>query len=87
MLTRYLTSHKRSPCTPLLKIWGVLRRYWSASQCTRIYANDMAIVGSIGTYGVVYDSSKMAEDVGIKVHVVRAGEMKGAGVAGTGRYG
>ncbi len=71
------------PTYAFIEDMGCSAAYWSASQCSRVYANDMAIVGSIGTYGVVYDSSKMAEDVGIKVHVIKAGEMKGAGVEGT----
>lgn len=57
--------------------------YWLASQCTMIWAGRSAIVGSIGTYMVLHDSSAWADAVGIKVHVIRAGEMKGAGTAGT----
>jgi protease-4 len=57
--------------------------YWLASQGTLIWAGRSAIVGSIGTYMVIYDSSAWADAVGIKVHVIRAGEMKGAGTPGT----
>ncbi len=57
--------------------------YWVASQCTRIEANPTALVGSIGTYCVVADSSKAAEKEGFKIHVVRAGEFKGMGTPGT----
>jgi signal peptide peptidase SppA len=57
---------------------------WVASQATRIYANNpTALVGSIGTYAVLYDMSQRAEDLGIKVHVIKAGDHKGTGVAGT----
>ena len=52
--------------------------YWIASQCTKVFANATALVGCIGTYAVVQDCSKMAEKLGIKVHVVKAGEFKGA---------
>ncbi len=41
------------------------------------------MIGSIGTYAVVSDMSGMAEQAGVKVHVVRAGEFKGTGVPGT----
>jgi signal peptide peptidase SppA len=57
--------------------------YWIASQCQTIDANATSLVGSIGTYCVVTDSSKAAEKIGLKVHVVRAGEYKGAGTPGT----
>jgi ClpP class serine protease len=57
--------------------------YWVAAQCGRIYANELASVGSIGTYCVVRDSSKAAEAIGVTVHVVRAGAFKGAMTEGT----
>ncbi|XZE20855.1 signal peptide peptidase SppA [Pirellulaceae bacterium SH449] len=57
--------------------------YWIASQCDRIEANPTSLVGSIGTYCVVVDSSKAAEKAGFEVHVVRAGAFKGMGTSGT----
>ncbi len=58
--------------------------YWVASQATKIYANaPTALVGAIGTYMVLEDHSKRAEQLGIKVHVIKAGEHKGVGVPGT----
>jgi hypothetical protein len=43
----------------------------------------MAMVGSIGVFMVAEDASSQADRLGIKVHVVRAGAFKGAGVPGT----
>lgn len=57
--------------------------YWLASQATNILANEAALVGSIGTYAVVNDSSEAAKMQGVKVHVVKAGDFKGAGTPGT----
>lgn len=57
--------------------------YWIASQCDRVEANSTSLVGSIGTYCVVTDSSAAAEKAGFTVHVIRAGEFKGAGTPGT----
>lgn len=62
---------------------GASAAYWVASQADAIYANDTAFVGSIGTYMAIADYSGMAEAEGIKVHVIRAGEFKGAGTPGT----
>ena len=48
--------------------------YWAASQAGKVFANtNTAMVGSIGTYAVLIDSSEMANKAGIKVHVIRAG--------------
>lgn len=57
--------------------------FWCLAQCTKTYANPTAILGSIGTYAVVYDYSQMAAKEGIRVHVVRAGEFKGSLTPGT----
>ena len=57
--------------------------YWIASQCGSIWANEMASVGSIGTYCVVADTSKAYADAGVVIHVVRAGAFKGAMTEGT----
>jgi signal peptide peptidase SppA len=56
--------------------------YWVASQCSRIYANPTAMVGSIGTYLVLEDWSGFYESKGIKVHVLSTGPHKGAGADG-----
>ena len=57
--------------------------YWCASQAGMIACNPTALVGSIGTFMSVVDSSQKAEDMKIKVHVIRAGSHKGAGTPGT----
>ncbi|MDM4014967.1 S49 family peptidase [Roseiconus lacunae] len=57
--------------------------YWIGSQCEKLFANEMALVGSIGTYHIVTDLSGRFAAEGIKVHVIRAGEFKGAGARGT----
>ena len=59
--------------------------YALASQCGRIYANRTALIGSIGTYMTLQDTSAIAEQEGRKIHVVKGkgGKYKGAGVPGT----
>lgn len=55
-----------------------------ASQATKRFANNAtAIYGSIGTFAVLEDASGMADKLGVKVHVIRAGEYKGMGTPGT----
>ena len=57
--------------------------YWLASQTDTIEANATAMVGSIGVYSVMVDSSQAYEDAGIRVHVIRSGSHKGSGVEGS----
>jgi len=57
--------------------------YWVGSQAHEISAGRDAMIGSIGTYGVVYDSSGQAAMNGVKAHVIRAGEFKGMATPGT----
>jgi len=57
--------------------------YYIAAQATEIYAERTALIGSIGTLLVLWDTSKMYEDFGIKVIVIKTGEVKGAGIDGT----
>lgn len=57
--------------------------FWMVSQCTKVFSNATALVGAIGTYTRIDDTSKMYEEAGVKVHVIRAGEFKGTGESGT----
>ena len=57
--------------------------YLQASQASMITASRTSLVGSIGVFTVITDLSKQAEDEGIEVHVVKFGDMKGAGTPGT----
>ena len=52
--------------------------YWIGSQATRMYCNETALIGSIGTYVVVLDASTAFENAGLKVIVVRSGQAKGS---------
>ncbi len=71
------------PVIALIEDIGASAAYWVASQATQVLAQATAMVGSIGTYGVVQDLSALAAKEGVKVHVIRAGAMKGAGTPGT----
>ena len=56
--------------------------YWIASQCDRIYANSTAMVGSIGTYAVLEDTTGLQTQAGVKLRVVSTGKFKGLGADG-----
>lgn len=57
--------------------------YWIGSQANAFFANQSAMVGSIGVYTVIPDSSKRAEMLGLKFNVISSGPIKGAGVPGS----
>lgn len=62
---------------------GASAAYWVASQAGRITANSAtALIGSIGTLQVMYDTSAMAEKEGVKTLVFASGPLKGLGAAG-----
>ena len=73
----------KKPLIAYIEDLGASAAYWVASQAQKIFANRTAAVGSIGTYGVIWDQSAAATLAGIKVHVIRAGQFKGAGEPGT----
>lgn len=57
--------------------------YEVGSQASRVIINNDAVVGSIGTYAVLYDWSALFAREGVKAVVIRAGEFKGMGTVGT----
>ena len=73
----------RKPVVAFVEDLAASAAYWVASAANQIVASPAAVVGGIGTYSVVADLSGAAKQQGIRVHVVRAGEHKGAGVPGT----
>ena len=76
-------ANKQKPVVAYIEDLGASAAYWVASQASKIYANATALIGSIGTFAVLYDFSEQADKLGVKVHVVRAGEFKGMGTEGT----
>lgn len=70
------------PVIAFIEDMGASAAYWVASQARQVFTNKTGTVGSIGTYMVLDDTSKMYEDAGVKVHVISTGDHKGAGVDG-----
>ena len=53
--------------------------YWLASQADKITANPSAIVGSVGVYMAILDASRMMEDEGLRLQMIKAGKFKDLG--------
>ena len=56
--------------------------YWIGSQANEFYANRSALVGGIGVYSLVLDSSAAFDKAGFKMNIIRSGENKGVGADG-----
>lgn len=74
---------KKKPVYAYIEDLGCSAAYWVASQCEKVYCNETAIIGSIGTYMVVWDMSKMFAEAGVEVLLFATGEYKGSGTPGT----
>ena len=57
--------------------------YWIGAAADRVVATPSATVGSIGVYMAFADTSKMYADAGVKVEVIKSGDLKAAGIDGT----
>lgn len=77
------SAKKKKPVYAYIEDLGASAAYWIASQADKVYANRSAEVGSIGVFMAVTDWSAFAEKEGAKVHVIRFGDFKGAGMPGT----
>lgn len=73
----------KKPLHAYIEDLGASAAYAISSVASKVYANAPALVGSIGTFAVLQDLSGAAAQLGVRVHVVRAGKFKGAGVPGT----
>lgn len=73
----------RMPVVAFANDMAASKAYWLACMAHEIYAAPSAMVGSIGSMCVIADTSRVTEAAGVKLHVIRSGELKGAGWPGT----
>ncbi len=74
---------KKKPVYGYIADHGMSGGYLLPSQGRRVFTNSNADLGSIGVFTTMVDTSKLAADAGVKVHVIKAGRHKAAGVPGT----
>lgn len=80
-LADYVKNNKK-PINAYCEDLTASAAYWVASQCSTIYSSPHALIGSLGTYTVIYDMSKMYEKEGIKTVVIRSSDLKAPGIQG-----
>ncbi len=57
--------------------------YWIGASADRFVATPSATVGSVGVYMAIPDFSEAFKQAGVKMEVIKAGKLKGAGIEGT----
>ena len=72
----------KKPVTAYVEDIGASAAYWVASQASALYVNKAGMVGSIGVFTTVTDSSEVAARMGYKVSLISTGKFKGAGQPG-----
>jgi len=75
-------ASERKPVVAMIDDLGASAAYYLASQAQVLYANASAMIGSVGVYSVLVDSSKRAEAEGLTFHILKSGEHKGTGTPG-----
>lgn len=75
-------AKKSKPVYAVVDDMAASAAYWIASQADRIYANESAMIGSIGTVLTLYDQTKRLEAAGIKVHVIASSHFKATAQGG-----
>ncbi len=55
--------------------------YYVLAPCTKIVASPATLTGSIGVIINIPDAQKLLEKLGVRIDTVRAGDLKGAGMA------
>ncbi len=78
-----VATAKQKPIVAFVEDLAASAAYFAIAGVIKIVASRSALVGAIGTYAVIEDVSGMAEKLGVKVHVIKAGEHKGIGTPGT----
>lgn len=57
--------------------------YWLGSQADVVLATPSSYVGSVGVYIALENARLMYESFGVKVEVIKSGDLKGIGIRGT----
>lgn len=73
----------QKPVMAQIESMGASAAYWLGSQASRMFAEPMSSVGSIGVRMTLYDYSQMFKEFGIRAIPITTGKFKAAGAFGT----
>ena len=67
---------KIKPVFAVIEGVGASGAYWVASACTKIYAMNTSIIGSIGVIGINPNIKELLNKIGVRMDIVKMGEYK-----------
>ena len=67
---------KIKPVFAVIEGVGASGAYWVASACTKIYAMNTSITGSIGVIGMNLNVKELLNKIGVRMDIVKMGEYK-----------
>ena len=67
---------KVKPVFAVIEGVGASGAYWIASACTKIYAMNTSITGSIGVIGINPNIKELLNKIGVRMDIVKIGEYK-----------
>ena len=67
---------KIKPVFAVIEGVGASGAYWIASACTKIYAMNTSITGSIGVIGINPNVKELLNKIGVRMDIVKMGEYK-----------
>ena len=67
---------KTKPAFAVIEGIGASGAYWIASACTKIYAMNTSITGSIGVIGMNPNVKELLNKIGVRMDIVKMGEYK-----------
>ena len=67
---------KIKPVYAVIEGVGASGAYWIASACTKIYAMNTSITGSIGVIGINPNVKELLNKIGVRMDIVKMGEYK-----------
>jgi signal peptide peptidase SppA len=70
------------PVTARVEGMAASAAYWLTAQAKSISADRGSVIGSIGVYTVLRDTSKLQDEIGIKLELISTGGVKGLGADG-----
>lgn len=74
--------NESKPVYAYIQDLGASGAYMIASQARKIFANQLAIIGSLGVISVIADFSEMYSEAGIKIYAITTGSRKADGHPG-----
>jgi len=81
--TAHIIANSEKPVFAFTRGLMASAAYFISAGSSAIYASPSSVVGSIGTYCAWLDYAGLFQKLGLKAEIIKSGEHKGTGIAGT----